>query len=76
MAKSMLKAKAPQSPAAAAALAFQRSEVPGSKVGAGVRRALHSLLWHRDLEEAASAARQQGRPIVWVQALGELRGLT
>jgi len=55
---------------------FDQLQVPGNEVRAGVRRALTELTWHRTLAQATSAARLEGKPIVWVQALGDLRGLT
>ena len=63
-------------PQAGGADEFQRLELPGAKVRAGVRKVVSAFTWHRDLDQAASVARAQGKPIVWVQALGELRGLT
>jgi hypothetical protein len=60
----------------AAARAFQDSQVRGTEVRAAVKRTLGTLQWHRDLDSAARAARELERPIVWVQALGEIRGFT
>ncbi|HLU39020.1 MAG TPA: hypothetical protein VK081_06520 [Planctomycetota bacterium] len=64
------------SEAARAADAFTRSVLRGVEVARTVRRAADALRWHRKLEDAARTARAEGKPIVWVQALGELRGYT
>lgn len=64
------------SPAQLAAQEFQQSARKGSQVSAAVQRVLREVTWHRKLDEAADVARRHGKPIVWVQALGEIRGLT
>ncbi|MEZ5966309.1 MAG: hypothetical protein R3F56_20910 [Planctomycetota bacterium] len=61
---------------AAAAPSFQNLIVSGAKVRSATHRLLGDMTWHRRLDQAVAAARAQNKPIVWVQALGELRGLT
>ncbi len=61
--------------ALAAARKFRSLKVSAGKVSRGVRRLL-GLRWHKSLREAAAAAKADHKPILWIQALGELRGHT
>lgn len=58
-----------------AAREFRRLRVAGKKVTAAVGK-LGRLRWHKTLPGAARAARSQGKPILWIQALGDLGGYT
>ena len=56
-----------------------RQEMDGLQLGSGhVRHALRtlsrSLEWHDDLQYAAEAAEASGKLILWIQALGDLKG--
>lgn len=42
---------------------------------ARVERLTSELQWHTSLEAALAEARRQRKPVLWIQALGELRGL-
>lgn len=55
---------------------FLNLRVAGQHVNRGVRKVLAELTWHRDLGVAASQAKQQQRPILWLQLLGDLRGFS
>lgn len=39
-----------------------------------VRTLTRRLEWHDDLEDAAEQAAAEGKPILWIQALGNLKG--
>jgi hypothetical protein len=69
-------ARQPLSPAEIAAREFEQSARKGHEVSAGLQRVLKEITWHRQLADAQKVARAQNKPIVWVQALGDLRGLT
>jgi len=57
------------------AQAFRRLQVPGSKVSRAVKK-VRKLKWHSSLTAASQHARQTKKPIVWIQALGTLKGYT
>lgn len=57
------------------ARAFRALKVPGKKVAPAVRKVLR-LRWHKSLKEAAAKAREDHKPILWIQTLGDLRGYT
>ena len=59
-----------------AAEEFQQTCRHGQKESAQVRRVLVEMTWHKKLAEAAKVATTQHKPIVWVQALGDIRGFT
>ena len=40
-----------------------------------VERLTTELTWHESLEAAQVEAKKENKPILWVQALGELRGM-
>ena len=60
----------------AAADRFLQVRVPGSEVRARTDRLMNELTWHRGLREAARLAQKTDKPILWIQVLGSLRGLT
>lgn len=53
---------------------FRRLEVPGDEVESNVRTLLRKLRWHSSLSGALQSARAKGKPVVWIQALGDLNG--
>jgi hypothetical protein len=60
---------------AAEAQAFRHLQVPGSKVSRAVRK-VRKLKWFSSLAAASQRARLENKPIVWIQALGTLKGQT
>jgi hypothetical protein len=61
--------------ALAAARKFRAMKVPAKKVTPAVRKLL-KLRWHKALRDAAYKAKADHKPILWIQALGDLRGYT
>ncbi|MEE2886285.1 MAG: hypothetical protein VX951_02525, partial [Planctomycetota bacterium] len=57
------------------ARAFLDREFKGPEVVRGIRK-VTKLRWHSKLTDAASRARASGRPILWIQALGDIGGYT
>ncbi len=55
------------------ARAFQLKRVSGRTVHKAVRK-LRKLTWHSKLERAQKQAQLTNKPIVWIQALGDLKG--
>ena len=53
---------------------FRNLRFPGKEVAKATRRLIETLTWHHDLEGAKAAATTEGKPILWIQALGELDG--
>jgi hypothetical protein len=53
---------------------YRRVLYEGKKVFENVRKLKRELTWHKDLETAAAAAGKSGKPIVLIQALGDLKG--
>jgi len=47
--------------------------IPGKTTNAGVGK-LAALKWHTSLAEAAKTAGKHGKPILWLQILGQLQG--
>lgn len=58
------------------ARAFRSLRLPGSRVRRAVAKLARRLEWHRSLDRAIAAADRSGKPVVWIQALGSLRGFT
>ena len=56
------------------ARSFRRVQVSGEEVSRNVDKLLTELRWHDDLASAQEEARTTGKPIVWIQALGDLDG--
>lgn len=59
-----------------AARQFRGPQVQGRRLLKAVTKVTKQLAWHDDLEEAAAEAAESGKPIFWVQALGDLKGYT
>jgi hypothetical protein len=41
-----------------------------------VKNLLESISWHKDLEQAKSAARAEGKLVFWMHVKGKLDGMT
>jgi hypothetical protein len=50
-------------------------QVPAEELAKNVSKLQSALPWHDNLEEAKRAATQSNKPILWIQALGDLSGL-
>lgn len=53
---------------------FRQLEVSGDTVEANVKKVVDRLRWHGSLSSALQAARQKNKPLLWIQALGDLDG--
>lgn len=53
---------------------FRRLEVAGEDVARNVEEMTTRLRWHKQLKSALRSGREQGKPIVWIQALGDIDG--
>ncbi|MCB9870322.1 MAG: hypothetical protein H6836_00890 [Planctomycetes bacterium] len=53
---------------------FQQFKLEGRDTLAAVRRVRKELRWHPSVASAQRAAAESGRPIVMIQALGDLNG--
>ena len=56
------------------AWSFRKLKVPGEQVAANVKRLTKELHWHRTLAGALASGRTKGKPVLWIQALGDLKG--
>ena len=48
--------------------------VSGETVAKNVKRLTTELRWHKTLSSALAAGRAKGKPVVWIHALGDLKG--
>ena len=53
---------------------FKKLVVSGDEVATNVKRLTTELRWHKNLSSALAAGRSKGKPVVWIQALGDLKG--
>ena len=53
---------------------FRGLTVPGKKVEENVKRLTKEMHWYSSLGSALAAGRSQGKPVLWVHALGDLKG--
>ncbi len=60
--------------AAREARAFRKLQLNGEQVRAAVDGLLEDVRWYRSLGAALSAGRAQGKPVLWIQALGDIDG--
>lgn len=60
-------------PATQEAMAFRRVVVEGRELKSAVDR-VRQLVWHERFADASALAAAQGRPIFWINALGDLDG--
>lgn len=56
------------------ARSFNKLKVSGEDVAKNVERLTTEMRWHKHLGSALAAGREQGKPVVWIQALGDLKG--
>ncbi len=67
----------PRSAAAnASAVEFRKLKVSGRDLHSAVGKVVKGLDWKSTLRSAQREAMKTGKPIVWIQALGDLRGYT
>lgn len=59
---------------AKAAHDFRRLHLPGEEVARNVERLTSELHWYRSLSSALAAGRSADKPVVWIQALGDIDG--
>ena len=52
----------------------KRSGTVTMRTHRALRKLKRELTWHKDLDTAAAAAGKSGKPIVLIQALGDLKG--
>ena len=57
-----------------AAKRFRKLRVEGEQLAQNTTKLTSELRWHDDLAAAREEARQSGKPVLWIQALGELDG--
>jgi hypothetical protein len=69
-------ARSEPTPAEVEARAFRGPRLEGGALQRAIRKVTKALDWHDDFDEALAAGREQGRPVVWIQALGDLQGFT
>lgn len=60
----------------ASAVAFRNLKVSGRDLQRAVGKVVKELDWKSTLRSAQREAMKTGKPIVWIQALGDLRGYT
>lgn len=67
----------PQDGAAlAAATAFNNRHFEGLALRKDMITVTRGLRWHKTLASAVEEARAEHKPIVWIQALGDIKGFT
>jgi hypothetical protein len=54
--------------------AFRRLRVPGEQVEQNVEKLVSELRWYSNLRAARAAGKAKDKPVVWIQALGEIDG--
>lgn len=54
---------------------FRGPQLRGRRLAKAVK-SVTALSWHESLQEAAHLGRAEGKPILWIQALGEIDGFT
>ena len=54
----------------------RKTRLEGRDVRRAVTRLVRDLDWHDDLDAALEDAAAAGKPVLWIQALGELDGYT
>lgn len=55
---------------------FKGTKVDGRDLKRAVEKVTEELKWHKKLSSAQQAAKQTGKPILWLQLLGDLDGYT
>lgn len=59
----------------ASAFAGGKVQIEGDDLTGNIERVTSELTWHDDLDEARQAAIEANKPILYIQALGDLSGL-
>ena len=57
-----------------AAREFRKSRVVGRELSTSIDNVLKSMRWHETLRGARVSSASRGKPILWIQALGDLDG--
>ena len=57
-----------------AARSFRHLKVPGEQVAQNVKKLVSELHWYKSLRAARTAGKTSDKPIVWIQALGNIDG--
>jgi hypothetical protein len=65
-----------KSPAEAAAEEFRKKQVKGAELKKAVDKLLKGLHWYDKLADAKAVAAAAGKPVLWIQALGDVNGFT
>lgn len=55
---------------------FRELRVEGATVHGAVRDVVRTLRWHSRLRDAQRVAEASDKPILWIEALGDLKGYT
>ena len=55
---------------------FRQPQIRGRNLLRAVGTVTRELDWHDDLDEAMEDAEETGKPILWIHALGDLKGYT
>lgn len=53
---------------------YRKLVVPAEALNAGVEKLTKELKWNDALDKALAEARKANKPVLWIQALGELNG--
>lgn len=53
---------------------FRKLRVPGNEVAENIKRLTTEMRWYKTIGGALTAGRSQNKPIVWIHALGDLKG--
>lgn len=54
---------------------YRKLRLPGEQLQRNVTKLTGELRWHETLAAAQAVARKQNKPILWIQALGDLSGV-
>jgi hypothetical protein len=65
-----------KTPAEVAAEEFRKKQVKGAELKKAVDKVLKGLHWYDKLADAKAAAAAAGKPVLWIQALGDVNGFT
>ena len=57
-----------------AARSFRHLKVPGEQVEQNVKKLVSELRWYTSLRAARGAGKAKDKPVVWIQALGDIDG--
>ena len=58
------------------ARAFRSTQLRGRKLSKAVNKVTKQLNWHSKLDRALEAAAETSKPVLWINALGKLKGYT